>query len=129
MDDDEDENGIPDKYEFEGIDLRNYNIKFVFGGNNAGGTTSNPNVTISGGKAGNVFGGGNSVSVPKTTITMLEGQIGNIFGGGNKDSVQGDTYVDIDGGTIDNNVYGGGNDEREQTLNQLLVEMDKYKDM
>ena len=106
---DADENGVPDIYEFEEIDLRGYNIKFIFGGNNEGGTTSDPRVTIYGGKAGNVFGGGNSVSVPKTTINMTNGQIGNIFGGGNRDSVNNDTYVNLDGGIVDNNVYGGGN--------------------
>lgn len=106
---DDNADGIPDKYEFEGVDLREYNIKFVFGGNNAGGTTQDPNVTISGGKAGNVIGGGNSVSVPKTNVVMSSGQIGNIFGGGNRDSVNNNTLVDINGGTVDNNVYGGGN--------------------
>jgi hypothetical protein len=52
-----------------------------------GGVTNDPNIEINGGTIGNIYGGGNQASVPKTTVLIKTGNIQNIYGGGNQASV------------------------------------------
>ena len=75
-----------------------------------GGVTNDPNIEINGGTIGNIYGGGNQASVPKTTVLIKTGNIQNIYGGGNQASVNNNTKVEIFGGNISNNIYGGGNE-------------------
>ena len=84
---------------------------------NIGGST---NVTVSGGLVNqSVYGGGENGSVAfvsggatsdenSSTVTIRGGQVkGDVFGGGREGTTQGRTIVNVSGGTIDNNVYGG----------------------
>lgn len=82
----------------------------IYGGNNKGGTTNNPNVVISGGNIANVYGGGNKVDVEKTNVLIENGKVENVFGGGNAAGVNTNTILKISGGEISTNVYGGGNE-------------------
>lgn len=96
----------------EGTTFGGSNVKVnnIYGGNNLGGVTSNPNIEINGGTIGNIYGGGNQATVPTTNVTVNSGNIQNIYGGGNQASVENDTTIDILGGKISNNIYGGGNE-------------------
>jgi hypothetical protein len=87
----------------------------VYGGGEIGIVRNRATITISGGTIdGNVFGGGYG-SDEQDTTTITAGGYGEdaihytftpmIWTG----CVSGDTYVDISGGTIKKNVYGGGN--------------------
>lgn len=87
-----------------------YNVVNVYGGNNNGGQTLDPKVTIQNGTISNVFGGGNNAVVPKTEVKIENGTIDNVYGGGNNANVNGDTNLQVLGGTINTNVYGGGNE-------------------
>lgn len=82
----------------------------IYGGNNLGGVTNNPNIEINSGTITNIFGGGNQATVPMTNIKINDGTIQNIYGGGNQASVDNNTNVEVLGGIIGNNVYGGGNE-------------------
>ena len=70
-------------------------------------------VNVNGGNViGDVFGGGEAGLVTKDSYVSVSNAstIGNnLFGGGDKADVQGNTYVSITGGSINHNVYGGGN--------------------
>lgn len=88
----------------------NAQVNNIYGGNNLGGVTNDPNIEINGGTIGNIYGGGNQASVPKTTVLIKTGNIQNIYGGGNQASVNNNTKVEIFGGNISNNIYGGGNE-------------------
>lgn len=96
----------------EGTTFGGSNVKAnnIYGGNNLGGVTQNPKIEINGGTIGNIYGGGNQASVPKTTVLIKTGNIQNIYGGGNQASVNNNTKVEIFGGNISNNIYGGGNE-------------------
>lgn len=85
-------------------------VNNLYGGNNAGGLTVSPNVTIQGGNIKNIYGGGNKAEVPTTNVLIEKGTIGNVYGGGNEATVQTDTKLVINGGNITTNVYGGGNE-------------------
>lgn len=86
-------------------------IDNIYGGNNQGGITQNPNIEINDGNIGNIFGGGNQATVPRTIVTINNGNIENIYAGGNgsKALVNSDTKLLILNGNISNNIYGGGN--------------------
>lgn len=85
-------------------------IENIYGGNNEGGTTSNPQIIINGGKITNIFGGGNKADVPKTNVTVDKGTIANIYGGGNEARVNGNSQIIINEADITENIYGGGNE-------------------
>ena len=77
-----------------------------------GNVTDTISITINGGSiTGNVFGGGNESKSQHNTIVVIKSNasIGkNVYGGGNVADVGGDTNVNLLGGTITGNVYGGG---------------------
>ena len=83
-----------------------------------GNVTEAISITIDGGSvAEDVFGGGNeSKSLNNTTVVIQNGaQIaGNVYGGGNLANVEGNTSVNITGGTISENVFGGGKGEADE---------------
>ena len=68
--------------------------------------------------AGNVYGGGDEAAVSGGTTIMVQRKeisndyttavSGNIFGGGNLANVSAGTIVNINGGTVSQDVYGGG---------------------
>lgn len=82
----------------------------IYGGNNLGGTTSNPQIIINKGTITNIYGGGNKAEVSKTDITVNNGTITNLYGGGNEARVNGNTEVIINEAIILENIYGGGNE-------------------
>ena len=92
------------------VTASNINIGNLFGGNNEGGITSTPVIKVNSGIIGNLYGGGNKASVGTTDVTIKGATINYVYGGGNAAGVTGDTFLDIDGATINNNVYGGGNE-------------------
>lgn len=56
-----------------------------------------------------IFGGGNEADFYGTTrITFTQGKVGYIFGGGNNAHVYGNTIVEVLGGTVCHDVFGGG---------------------
>ena len=83
-----------------------------------GNVTGAISLTIDGGSVTeNVYGGGNeSKSLNNTTVVIQNGaQItGNVYGGGNLANVEGNTSVNITGGTITENVFGGGKGEADE---------------
>ena len=83
-----------------------------------GNVTGAISLTIDGGSVTeNVYGGGNeSKSLDNTTVVIQNGaQItGNVYGGGNLANVEGNTSVNITGGTITENVFGGGKGETDE---------------
>ena len=95
---------------YKDSDSKSLNVQNIYGGNNAGGITNNPKVTISGGTIGNIFGGGNQAEVQKTDINISGGKITNIYGGGNAAAVTTNTSLIMTGGNVSNNIYGGGNE-------------------
>ena len=83
-----------------------------------GNVTGAISLTIDGGSVTeSVYGGGNeSKSLDNTTVVIQNGaQItGNVYGGGNLANVEGNTSVNITGGTITENVFGGGKGEADE---------------
>ncbi len=94
-------------------------------------------VTIKNGAdiAGNVFGGGEVGLVKNDARVAVQGgifnsadrtqmaRIGNdLFGGGDQTDVLGNTYVNITGGHIMHNVYGGGNMGSVGTIDETLTD-------
>ena len=94
----------------EDSDNSNVRVTNVYGGNNAGGKTSDANVTINDGTVTTVYGGGNEAATDDTHVTMIDGTVTTMYGGGNKAGVTNDTNVNISGGTLNTVVYGGGNE-------------------
>ena len=72
----------------------------------------NPQVTINGANAsvaGGVFGGGSlAPTVGDPVVTQTNGSTTNIYGGGKQAVVDGNTTVNIEGGSVSTDVYGGG---------------------
>lgn len=83
----------------------------IYGGSNTTGLVSTTNVTVNSqtGTINAIYGGGNRAQVGTTNVTVENGTITNIYGGGNLAQVNGNTRLDINGGTINQNIYGGGN--------------------
>ena len=99
----------------------------IYGGSNSNGTVTNSNVTMSGGQAKNVFGGGlgsSTIIGSNATVTYSGGTLvsttsenpqtheqvtvdGNVYGGGQLGKVNGSTFVTISGGNV-RNVFGAG---------------------
>ena len=78
----------------------------------SGQVTGNISITVDGGTVGgNVFGGGNESPSRSNTEVIIKGDVEvtkDVFGGGNIANVDGSTTVDIQGGTVQTDVYGGG---------------------
>ena len=92
------------------VNILGGNVTDVYGGSNNTGTVTTTNVNIdTSGTISNVYGGGNRAQVGTTNVIIDDGTIGNIYGGGNLAQVNGNTIVDINGGTVNANVFGGGN--------------------
>ena len=85
----------------------------VFGCNNVNGAPQRAvAVNIAGGNIGTVYGGGNLAHYDYTgsalAVTMTGGTVGNLFGGGYSANVAGSVSVAVSGGTVTNDIYGGG---------------------
>lgn len=91
--------------------------------NNLGAVSGAVSLTITGtdnkgSVVGNVYGGGDASTVSNstdpdnasTTVTITGNTtvLGDVFGGGNRGDVSGSVTVNIESGTIENDVYGGG---------------------
>lgn len=103
-------------------DTRNYFYTEV-SLNNLGAVSGAVSLTITGtdnkgSVVGNVYGGGDASTVSNstdpdnasTTVTITGNTtiLGDVFGGGNRGDVSGSVTVNIESGTIENDVYGGG---------------------
>ena len=85
-------------------------IGYVYGGNNAGGTTVNSTINVNGGMVGNVYGGGDAAPVTHPDVNLTNALIlDDVYGGGNQAQINGNADVDIDNSKILGNVFGGGN--------------------
>ena len=111
-------------------------VTSVYGGNNAGGKTTNTTVNLTGGTFTDVYGGGlnaqsdytivnvNGVSITgnfygggkvaavnyNTTVNFISSTIsGDLFGGGDQGEVLGTSTVKIDASTVNGSAYAGGN--------------------
>ena len=77
-----------------------------------GNVTGAISITVDGGTvAESVYGGGNeSKSLNNTSVTLTGNATvsGNVFGGGNLAPVGGSVTVEMSGGTVNKDVYGGG---------------------
>lgn len=88
------------------------NVQELYGGNNLGGTTTTPNITLNKGNYNNIYGGGNqAITNANPTVNVLDINVENsIYGGGNQATVLGNTIVNVNGNTsVGKNVFGGGN--------------------
>ena len=93
-------------------------INYVYGGSNNAAITGNINLTMTGGRIENLFGGNNTGSTISGTITVNvnwdgscpDSYLGNVFGGGNHAAYDKTPAVTITNGTVTHNVYGGGNE-------------------
>ena len=88
----------------------------VYGGANQANVGNNILLNITGGSIDRVFGGNNTSGTISGTITVnvewdnssCYKYLGSVFGGGNLASYTGSPVVNINNGTVTNNVYGGG---------------------
>ena len=89
----------------------------VYGGGNlaAAGTAEHPltpTVTMTGGTVGYIYGGGLGAPATltgNTSVTLVDGTVNkDIYGGGNEANVTGNVEVKIQGGEVKQDVYGGG---------------------
>ena len=85
----------------------------VFGGGEAAPVVGNPTITASGAEATatRLYGGGlgsTAVVTGNTTVIVSNGEFGYVFGGGEAADQSGNVTVNILGGTITEDVYGGG---------------------
>jgi len=113
------------------MDEDSVTVGTLFGGNNLAAMAIVPDIALQSGAVGTVFAGGNegamigadtslvsgktlgthvNMTVPGKTTDMV---VGSLFGGGNKAGVTQSTYVDINGGTITEALYGGCNTSGE----------------
>ena len=96
-------------------------INYVYGGSNNAPITGNINLTMTGGRIGNLFGGNNTGSTISGNIAVTvnwngscsNNYLGNVFGGGNLATIgtagsPKAPTVKILNGTVSGNVYGGG---------------------
>ena len=85
----------------------------VYGGGEAAPVTGNPVITASNANstAAYLYGGGKGATAIVTgndTVVVSAGTYGYVFGGGEAANQTGNVVVNIQGGTITNDVYGGG---------------------
>lgn len=73
--------------------------------------TGNPQVTVTGGTIGAVYGGGNAAAVTGNTVVSVSNATvtGSVYGGGNAAGISGTTSVTVSSGTIGTGIYGGCN--------------------
>jgi len=88
-------------------------IEYLYGGANQATVTGNIALNVTKGTIKNVFGGNNTSGTISGTITVNVTadecmHLYNVYGAGNLASYTGSPVVNINHGTIDNNVYGGG---------------------
>lgn len=84
-------------------------ITYVFGSNKDGGTTSDTNVTVNGGRAMNIFGGAVGTNITANTKVIMNGGIvEGIFGGSNSADITGSAYIEVNGGEVTRRIYSGG---------------------
>ncbi len=101
--------------EYIGSSFDRLNVGTIYGGNNAGGVTSDSNINLTAGYIDYIFGGGRNAITGKAIIN-LNGIVVNkaIYGGGDKASIT-DVNLSINNTRVGSeeakaNVYGGGND-------------------
>ncbi|MCR4829253.1 MAG: fibronectin type III domain-containing protein [Bacteroidales bacterium] len=101
-----------------------YNVRTLFGGNNAAPMDVVPTVTLTSGSAGTVYGGGNAGDMLAQTSTTIKGQsvkygthvtmssanmlVDNLYGGCQQSNVDYSTWVELQNGHV-GTVYGGCN--------------------
>ncbi len=104
------------------VNINSGTVGNVFGGGKGASATvsGHPRVTIGdlqtvGGQAvvtGHVYGGGDLAPVTGSPLVTIQKEntsiAGNVFGGGNKANVSDSTIVNVTGGTVTKDVYGGG---------------------
>jgi hypothetical protein len=75
--------------------------------------TGNPQVTVTGGTIGSIYGGGNAAAVTGNTVVSVENATVTeaIYGGSNAANISGTTTVDVISGTVGSGIYGGCNSE------------------
>ena len=93
-----------------GNNISNANIvvENVYGGNNQGGVTTNTNINALEGRVDNIYGGGNEASVGSTHVKVGEITVDNIYGGGKSANATGNTVLDINNTTVNEDIFGGG---------------------
>ena len=89
-----------------------YHLGAVYGGGkDAAFTGTSTQVLINGGSVNEVYGGGLGETATvnsSTSVTMTNGTVGYVYGGGSLANVTQGVSININGGTIDHDVYGGG---------------------
>ena len=83
----------------------------VFGGGEAAPVYGNPTVIANNATASHLYGGGlgtTATVIGFTTVTVNDGTYGYVFGGGEEAGLSRSATVNIAGGTITYDVYGGG---------------------
>lgn len=111
-------------YKWNGSGL--YNVRTLFGGNNAADMSQVPTVNLTSGGVGTVYGGGNAGDMKASTAGTINGNSVNysthvvmdagndniyvdyLYGGCQKSNVDYSTWVEIKGGNL-GTVYGGCN--------------------
>ena len=93
------------------IHMTSGTVSNIYGGSNNSGLVNTANILVDNttGTVSNIYGGGNRAQVGTPNIVINNGTFGSIYGGGNLAQVNGNTLLDINGGTINGNIYGGGN--------------------
>ena len=129
------------------VTVNNGNIANVYGGNDAAGSPSNSDtVYLNNGTIGNAFGGGNktgqtttniylqgatitnklfggsneSGDVESTNVYVKSGTAGNIYGGNNLGGKTTTNNIEITGGTITGDIYGGGSQANAESTKLYL---------
>lgn len=73
--------------------------------------TGNTYINVNGGSIGNIYGGGMGIGTNiggDTNIVLTGGTIGNVYGGAYNGNVTGNTSIEVEGATINFDIFGGG---------------------
>ena len=113
---------IDNTYKWDGYQI--YNVRALFGGNNAAGMADVPTVTLTSGSIGTVYGGGNAGPMLAQETTTINGTsvkygthvimnstniyVDYLYGGCQKSDVDYSTWVEVQNGYV-GTVYGGCN--------------------
>ena len=117
-----------------------YPIVNVYGGGNLAAYAGTPAVTMNAGTVDKIYGGGlgSTASVGGTNVTMANStptpkgsMVNYLFGGGEEAPVTGNVSVNVTGGTVYDDVYGGGALAQTNTgnWNQGSDPAEKYVDI